>query len=117
MYNPLALAWRSHGISHVPAVQDESCGDHKREEDVERHGNRKEWDGGVERLRSRCLPDCEDWYMSTIPIAVSVTSAESIAVGLWRARARTKRGEPHQAWEGDDPVVHGIDDVATIELE
>jgi len=30
---------------------------------------------------------------------------------------RTKRGEIHQAGEGNNPVIHGIDNVATIELE
>ena len=28
-----------------------------------------------------------------------------------------KRGKIHQGWQGDDAVIHGIDDVATIELE
>ena len=28
----------------------------------------------------------------------------------------TQRGKIHEAWEGDCPVVHNIDDTATIEL-
>ena len=36
----------------------------------------------------------------------------------WFARTwvRTQRAEVHEAREGDDPSVHGIDDVAAIEL-
>ena len=30
---------------------------------------------------------------------------------------RTKRGKVHEAGEGDDPEVRGVDNVATIELE
>lgn len=30
---------------------------------------------------------------------------------------RTKRGEIHQEREGNDPVFHGINNVATVELE
>ena len=44
-------------------------------------------------------------------------SAENVAVGLWRAQARTKRSEEDQGWESNDRVVHGIDDAATIDLE
>ena len=30
---------------------------------------------------------------------------------------RTQRGKIHQAGKGNNPVIHGIDNVATIELE
>ena len=37
-------------------------------------------------------------------------------VGLRRFRVRTDRNEVHQAGEGDDPELHGVNYVATIEL-
>jgi len=30
---------------------------------------------------------------------------------------RTHRTEVHEAWEGDNPAVHGMDHVAAIELK
>ena len=30
---------------------------------------------------------------------------------------RTKRGKVHEAGEGDGPEVHGVDNIATIELD
>jgi len=55
--------------------------------------------------------------MRTRPIAKSVTLAESVAVGLLRTQGRTQGSEVHKAWEGDDPIVLGISNPATIELE
>ena len=52
-----------------------------------------------------------------MPIAGSGTLAENVAVGSRRARTRTQIGDIHQAWESDDPVVHGVNDVTTVELE
>ena len=53
--------------------------------------------------------------MSMIPIAVLTLLAQSVA-GVWRNQIRTKRSKIHEAGEGDDPEVRGIDNVATIEL-
>ena len=36
---------------------------------------------------------------------------------LRRARARTHGGKVHEEGEGDDPELHGVEYVATIELE
>ena len=55
--------------------------------------------------------------MDPIPIAASVMLIGDVAVSLRRTRARTQRGEIHQAREGDNPMVHGIDNIAAIELE
>ena len=52
-----------------------------------------------------------------IPIAASVTLAERVIVSLRRTRARTHRREVHKAWECNDPIVHGIYDVTTVQLE
>lgn len=60
---------------------------------------------------------CEVWYMNMIPIATLTTSAQNDATGLRRTRVRTHRGEVHEAGEGDNPVVHGVDNITTIELE
>ena len=55
--------------------------------------------------------------MNTIPIATFMILAESTAAGLQRTRTRTHRAEVHEEGEGDDPTVHGIDDVTAIQLE
>ena len=51
--------------------------------------------------------------MYRIPIAVPTLLAKS----LRKAQVRTKRSNIHQTWKGDDPVVHGINDITTVELE
>ena len=50
-------------------------------------------------------------------MATSVALADNFAAGLGRTRAHTKRGEVHQTRESHNPVVHGVDDVTSIELE
>ena len=30
---------------------------------------------------------------------------------------RTNRGEIHHTWEGHDPIIHGVNDIATMQLE
>ena len=52
-----------------------------------------------------------------MPVAVSVKVIENVAVDLRRAEARTYTGEVHQEGEGNHPVIHGIDNIATIKLE
>ena len=51
-----------------------------------------------------------------MPSATLTTLAQSIAISSWRARMRTHRSEVHEAGEGDDPEVLGVDYIATIEL-
>ena len=55
--------------------------------------------------------------MNVIPIAMLIMLTQSVATSLWRTRIRTHRGEEHEAGEGDDPGVHDVDNVTTIELE
>jgi len=55
---------------------------------------------------------CEDRCMSMIPVAVSTTSLAQSAADVWKNRARTQGTEIH-----NDPGVHGMDNVAAIELE
>jgi len=52
-----------------------------------------------------------------MPVAISIPSAPSAAAGQRRTHTRTHRAEKHEAGEGDDPEVHGIDHVTTVELE
>ena len=40
--------------------------------------------------------------------------ALSAAVDLWRIQMRTQRTEEHEAGEGNDPEVPGVDDVAAV---
>ena len=40
-----------------------------------------------------------------------------VVVGLRRPRLHTQRAKVHQAGESEDPIVHGVNDVATIELK
>lgn len=54
--------------------------------------------------------------MNTAPVAASATLAESATADPRRTRARTQRSEVHQAWEDNDPIIHRVNDTATIEL-
>ena len=45
-----------------------------------------------------------------------MTSALSVATSVWGTRVRAHRAEVHEAWEGDDPKVPGVDYVTAIEL-
>ena len=54
------------------------------------------------------------WY--TIPVTIPVTLVRSASVRLRMIQARTQRCGIHQAGEGNGPVIHGVDNVATIEL-
>ena len=111
--------WSPHSSANVPAVQDEARNDHEREEDVERNRNRKVWKTKVDgdrvpdaAVRLRSLVDGHDTHRY-----VDNVNSECRATGLRRTRVRTHRGEEHEAGEGDDPEVHGVDNVTTIELE
>ena len=53
-----------------------------------------------------------------IPAAILSTLALGVVPGPWMTQKCTYRAEAHEAREGDDPEVHGVDnrDVAAIEL-
>ena len=55
--------------------------------------------------------------MSNIPIAVPVMLAETVATGLHESGVRTQRSKIHKDGDCNGPIIHGIDDVAAIELE
>ena len=57
------------------------------------------------------------WRVNQTPIAISSTLALSIIANLWRTQIRTRRTKKHEAGEGDDPEVHGVDSIAAVELE
>ena len=50
-------------------------------------------------------------------IAILSTLVLTIATSSWRTRVRTYRAEVHEAGEGDDPEVLGVDEVTTMELQ
>lgn len=52
-----------------------------------------------------------------IPTTVSIPLVKSVSVGLESAQTPTPSGNVHQAWEGNDPVAHSINDEAAVELE
>ena len=52
-----------------------------------------------------------------MPIPILSTLVLSVATGSWRTQVRTYRAEVHEAGEGDDPEVLGVDEVATMELQ
>ena len=52
-----------------------------------------------------------------MPIPILLTLVLSVATGSWRTQVRTYRAEVHEAGEGDDPEVLGVDEVATMELQ
>ena len=59
----------------------------------------------------------ETWYQtSRMPIAVSVTSAESVTVNLRMTKEPTERAEVEQAGKSDGPVAHGVNNVTPVEL-
>jgi len=60
---------------------------------------------------------CEDRWMSMMPVAVSTAPLAQSATDVWKNRARTQGAEIHKEGEGNDPEIHGIDNVAAIELE
>ena len=53
--------------------------------------------------------------MKTTPIAMLMRLAQRIVCSR-RGQAHTHRTEIDDAGDGDDPDVHGIDDVTTVEL-
>ena len=59
-------------------------------------------------------PDRASWSMYIIPNTASAVLATSFAVSLRKAGVLTQRNDVHQTEEGDDPVAHGTDNVATI---
>ena len=63
------------------------------------------------------LYGCAVWSISMIPVPAPSTSAKRITADLHGTGVRTQRGDVHQDREGDHPVVHGINNVAAIELE
>ena len=50
-------------------------------------------------------------------ITILSTSALSVTIASWKTQIRTRRTEVHEAGEGDDPKVPGVDHVAAVELE
>lgn len=58
----------------------------------------------------------EFFQRNTIPVTVSVKLVGSIAVGSWWTRPRTQCTEVHQTGKGDGPVVHSVNNAATVEL-
>lgn len=55
--------------------------------------------------------------MSAIPIARSVALAGGTAVGFQeKNRELTQRGKVHQTGENDEPMVHGVNHIATVKL-
>ena len=69
------------------------------------------------RLGQLLLYRSAAWRVNQIPIAMLSTLVLSTNAGLWRTQIRTHRSEEHKAGESDDPEVHGVDSIATIELE
>jgi hypothetical protein len=60
---------------------------------------------------------CETLQINTIPAAVSAALVQSVAVVSCGTRARTNKDEVHQAWEGDNQTVFGVNDIAAVQLE
>ena len=93
-------------------MQEHSSDNHEREDDVERKRNRKVWHGNVEttdrRVRMHILDVAQDGQHCIGDVSIAVNSRG--------ACERTKGGKVHQAGKGYNPEVHGIDEIATIEL-
>lgn len=52
-----------------------------------------------------------------IPVPTLVALVQSVARSSRRTQTRTQRTQEHEAGKGDDPEVHGVEHVATVELE
>ena len=52
-----------------------------------------------------------------MPVAMLMMLVQNVAPGSWRTQTRTHRSKVHQAGEGNDPGIHGVDQVAAIELK
>ena len=50
------------------------------------------------------------------PIAISVTLAVGFPVGSRVTQVHTQGSDVHEAGEGDNPIVHGVNNETTIEL-
>jgi len=62
------------------------------------------------------LSGCQVRWRNRIPIATLRTLARSAIASLQKPRMRTHRANIHEAGEGDDPKVHGANQVVTVEL-
>ena len=52
-----------------------------------------------------------------MPIATLTTLALRVVTRSSKTQVRTHRAEVHEAWEGDEPDILGVDDITTIKLE
>ena len=86
--------------------------DHEGEEDIERHGNREVWNPDL------FSEGTQAWSRGLVDEHDTQRCDSGISEGSYRCRTRvlTQRGEIHQAREDDDPVVHVINNIATVEL-
>src|SRR5579872_6643075 len=90
--------------------------DHECEEDVERHTNQIEWKAEVaysDDRRSRVQEVIDECNAHRYTGNVSREGP----CCLVKTRMHTQRSEIHQAREGNDPTILGINNVATINLE
>ena len=55
--------------------------------------------------------------MNVIPIAALRAVLVRSVAGLWRNEIRTDGSKIHDTGKSDDPEVHGIDNITTIELQ
>jgi len=74
---------------------------------------------GLEMTQSQTAPsDLAPWMTSIIiPAPMLVVLAQSVTTGLRGTGIRTQRTKEHEAGEGHDPGVHGVEHAATAELE
>jgi len=70
---------------------------------------------GRMNLRS---PHPQEWEASiAIPIAISITLAQSTAASLWRTHRRTDSGKVQKAGEGNGPGIPAVYYITAIKLD
>ena len=96
-------------------MQNETCSDHQREEDIDRDRNREVWNANIGGCGfHEVAPLCDTEVVYDARCYVSGVSWVSLPV--WGPEARTKGCKIHQAREGNDPVAHPVNNVTAVKL-
>ena len=109
--------WSTHGGTNVPAVHGEADDDENCEKGVEPNRDRKVWKTEIDGDR---VPDAAVRLGGLVDEGDAHRCDDGVGFKVrlgGRNQMRTDGGKEYEAWEGDDPNVHSVNNVTTIELE